>query len=44
MLGATAVLSSLQVLFTSFGELGSLQPNYGAWEPLFMCCGVRHII
>ena len=32
MLGATAVLSSLQVLFTYLGELGSLQPNYGAWD------------
>lgn len=32
MLGATAVLSVLQVLFTYLGELGSLDENYGAWQ------------
>lgn len=32
MLGATAVLSVLQVLFTYLGELGSLNENYGAWQ------------
>lgn len=32
MLGATAVLSSLQVLFTYLGELGSLKDGYGAWD------------
>lgn len=32
MLGATAVLSILQVLFTYLGELGSLNENYGAWQ------------
>ena len=34
MLGATAVLSVLQVLFTYLGELGSLNENYGAWQAL----------
>lgn len=34
MLGATAVLSGLQVLFTYLGELGSLKEGYGAWEAL----------
>ncbi|MEG2360077.1 LPS export ABC transporter permease LptG [Acinetobacter sp.] len=32
MLGATAVLSSLQVLFTYLGELGELKDGYGAWD------------
>jgi len=32
MLGATAVLSVLQVLFTYLGELGSLDENYGVWQ------------
>ena len=32
MLGATAVLSGLQVLFTYLGELGSLKEGYGAWD------------
>ena len=32
MLGATAVLSGLQVLFTYLGELGSLKDGYGAWD------------
>jgi len=34
MLGATAILSSLQVLFTYLGELGSLSDSYGAWDAL----------
>lgn len=34
MLGATLVLSGLQVLFTYLGELGSLKEGYGAWEAL----------
>lgn len=34
MLGATAILSSLQVLFTYLGELGSLKDGYGAWDAL----------
>ena len=32
MLGTTLVLSFLQVLFTYLGELGSLKPNYTAWQ------------
>lgn len=32
MLGATAILSALQVLFTYMGELGSLKDGYGAWQ------------
>ena len=32
MLGATAVLSGLQVLFTYLGELGALKDGYGAWD------------
>ena len=32
MLGATAILSALQVLFTYMGELGSLKEGYGAWQ------------
>ena len=32
MLGTTLVLSFLQVLFTYLGELGSLKPNYNAWQ------------
>ncbi len=32
MLGATPVLSGLQVLFTYLGELGSLKDGYGAWD------------
>ncbi|MDM1781674.1 LPS export ABC transporter permease LptG [Acinetobacter sp. 10FS3-1] len=35
MLGATAVLSGLQVLFTYLGELGSLKEGYGAKEALY---------
>lgn len=31
MLGTTLVLL-LQVLFTYLGELGSLKPNYNAWQ------------
>ena len=34
MLGTTAVLSALQVLFTYLGELGSLKEGYGAWDAL----------
>jgi len=34
MLGATAVLAGLQVLFTYLGELGSLKDGYGAWDAL----------
>ena len=34
MLGATAILSALQVLFTYMGELGSLKEGYGAWDAL----------
>ena len=32
MLGATAILAALQVLFTYMGELGSLKEGYGAWD------------
>ena len=32
MLGTTLVLSFLQVLFTYLGELGSLKPDYNAWQ------------
>lgn len=32
MLGATAILSALQILFTYMGELGSLKDGYGAWQ------------
>lgn len=34
MLGATAILSALQILFTYMGELGSLKEGYGAWQAL----------
>lgn len=34
MLGATAVLSVLQVLFTYLGELGDLKDTYTAWDAL----------
>ncbi|OTG81232.1 LPS export ABC transporter permease LptG [Acinetobacter sp. ANC 4558] len=34
MLGATVVLSGLQVLFTYLGELGSLKAGYGALDAL----------
>lgn len=34
MLGATAVLSGLQVLFTYLSELGDLNDQYGAWQAL----------
>lgn len=34
MLGATAILSALQVLFTYLGELGDLKEGYGAWDAL----------
>lgn len=34
MLGATLILAVLQILFTYLGELGSLKPDYGAWQAL----------
>ena len=34
MLGATVVLSVLQVLFTYLGELGELNETYTAWNAL----------
>ena len=34
MLGATAVLSMLQVLFTYLGELSDLNEHYNAWQAL----------
>ena len=34
MLGATAILSALQILFTYLGELGDLKDNYTAWDAL----------
>ncbi|MFW1733637.1 LPS export ABC transporter permease LptG [Acinetobacter sp. ULE_I001] len=34
MLGATAVLASLQILFTYLGELGDLKQGYTAWNAL----------
>ncbi|WP_089605227.1 LPS export ABC transporter permease LptG [Acinetobacter piscicola] len=34
MLGATAVLSVLQILFTYLGELGDLKEGYTAWNAL----------
>ncbi|WP_298142225.1 LPS export ABC transporter permease LptG [uncultured Acinetobacter sp.] len=34
MLGATAILSGLQILFTYLGELGELKDGYGAWSAL----------
>ena len=34
MLGATVILSVLQVLFTYLGELGSLNETYNAWRAL----------
>lgn len=34
MLGATVILSALQVLFTYLGELGSLKDDYTAWDAL----------
>lgn len=40
MLGATAILSALQILFTYMGELGSLKEGYGAWQAfLFVMWG-----
>ena len=40
MLGATAILSALEVLFTYMGELGSLKDGYGAWQAfLFVLWG-----
>lgn len=44
MLGATAVLSGLQVLFTYLGELGSLKKAMARWMPYGMCSGVRPVI
>ena len=37
MLGATAILSVLQILFTYLGELGSLKEGYGAWDAFTLC-------
>ncbi|AXQ20934.1 LPS export ABC transporter permease LptG [Acinetobacter wuhouensis] len=34
MLGATAILSGLQILFTYLGELSSLKEGYSAWNAL----------
>lgn len=34
MLGATLVLSGLQILFTYLGELGDLKDSYTAWDAL----------
>ena len=34
MLGATAILSALQILFTYLGELSELNEGYGAWDAL----------
>ena len=34
MLGATAILSGLQILFTYLGELSSLKQGYSAWNAL----------
>ena len=36
MLGATAILSVLQILFTYLGELGSLKEDYGAWDSIII--------
>lgn len=44
MLGATAILSVLQILFTYLGELGSLKEGYGAWDALrYVLWGRRNI-
>ncbi len=37
MLGATAILSVLQILFTYLGELGSLKEGYGACGCFTLC-------
>lgn len=34
MIGATVILSVLQILFTYMSELGDLKPDYGAWQAL----------
>lgn len=34
MLGATAILAGLQILFTYLGELGDLKDGYSAWNAL----------
>jgi len=45
MLGTTLVLSFLQVLFTYLGELGSLKPNYNAWQAfLYVLWGAPHYL
>ncbi|EPG35696.1 LPS export ABC transporter permease LptG [Acinetobacter colistiniresistens] len=45
MLGTTLVLSFLQVLFTYLGELGSLKPNYNAWQAfLYVMWGAPHYL
>ena len=44
MLGATAILSVLQILFTYLGELGSLKEGYGAWDALrYVLWGVEQV-
>ncbi|WP_038343467.1 LPS export ABC transporter permease LptG [Acinetobacter sp. A47] len=45
MLGTTLVLSFLQILFTYLGELGSLKPNYNAWQAfLYVMWGAPHYL
>ncbi|WDZ51013.1 LPS export ABC transporter permease LptG [Acinetobacter vivianii] len=45
MLGTTLVLSFLQVLFTYLGELGSLKPDYNAWQAfLYVMWGAPHYL
>ncbi len=45
MLGTTLVLSFLQVLFTYLGELGSLKPDYNAWQAfLFVMWGAQSFL
>ena len=45
MLGTTLVLSFLQVLFTYLGELGSLKPEYTAWNAFLyvLWCAPRYL-
>ena len=45
MLGATAILSALQILFTYLGELGDLKENYNAWDALkYVLWGAPHYL
>lgn len=44
MLGATAVLASLQILFTYLGELSDLKQGYTAWNALQYTYGVHLVI